>query len=185
MRVAETEHVTSRARASGTRRRSRTALQPAPIVATVPTAVLATVLATVLAGCGGAPSEASAPPPATTAAPPTTAAAPVRDEAFCAEFASIRNAVGQIDTAAGRGPVLPAAVALLLLAPRSAASAPGISDPELGAALDELVAAIDEVDAQGRERLPEGGNAATDAVPLDTARLVAAVESVEQACADL
>jgi hypothetical protein len=141
-------------------------------------------LALVLAGCGGGVGEQDPGAASAAAAPaPATPAPAGRDAAVCAEFDATENAVRQVAGAAERGPVLPAAVALLLLAPRDRAAAGGVQDPELAAALEELVAAIDDLDAQGRAGVPEGGNAAQDPVVIDTARALAAVEEVQRICA--
>lgn len=144
----------------------------------------AVLMVGLVAGCSGGAEPAPAPAPGATPAP-SSGPAPDRTAQVCTARDNLIGPVQQVDESARRGPVLPAAVALLLLAPRQSASAGGIDDPELAAALDELVAAIDDLDAQGRAVLPEGGNAAQDPVPLDTERVVAATEAVEEACAGI
>lgn len=151
--------------------------------------VLAAVALGVVTGCGGgsAPAPAPAPaPPATSVAPPPSsgsAAAPSRDQAFCDAFPETASGLRTVTGAIERGPVVPAAVALFLVNPRSVAGEPGIQDPELAAAAAELVGAIDELGAQGAALVPPGTNAAETTVELDAARLTAAVERIERACA--
>jgi hypothetical protein len=129
-----------------------------------------------LAGCGGA---AGTPAPAGDATP-----APVgSDAAACRRHT---DAAGHVRTLAGvieARPVLPAAVALLLVSPREAYGMPGAQDPGLVAALAEVVAAIDDLDAQGKALLPPDANPAETAVRLDPARLVAALDAVDRLCA--
>jgi hypothetical protein len=79
-------------------------------------------------------------------------------------------------------PVLPAGVSLVLLGVRQTALTPGVQDPALAAAQVELVAAIDDLDAQGRRLIGPEGDAAQDAVQLDTARVMAALGEVERIC---
>ena len=79
-------------------------------------------------------------------------------------------------------PVLPAGVSLVLLGVRQTALTPGVQDPALAAAQLELVAAIDDLDAQGRRLIGPEGDAAQDAVQLDTARVMAALGEVERIC---
>lgn len=142
-----------------------------------------------LVGCGTAPAPAPAPSSVATgpARPPAVASpavpSPSPDAAACAAHPSSASTVRGIAAAIERGPVLPAGVALFLLDSRMRAAVPGITDPVLAAALAEFVAAIDELDAQGRAGLPPGGNTAQDLVQLDPTRILAAVESVERACA--
>jgi hypothetical protein len=139
-----------------------------------------------LAGCSSTPAPPAAPPPAPATTPPTTAPATPTDPdvAAClrheAAVGGVRSVIGAIEA----GPVLPAAVALFLLGARQAYSTPGVADPELAAAMSEAAAAIDELDAQGRELLPEGGNATQDAVELDPTRIREAVAALEELCPD-
>lgn len=151
--------------------------------------------AAVLAGCGtGAPSaQPSAPPisahapsaPVAPSAPDAPGATGGTDAAVCAELAATTppSALRQVAEAADRMPILPAAAAIILLGPRQVASTGGAQDPELAAAQAELVAAIDDFDAQARALLGPEGNAAQDAVQLDADRLLAAIEEIERVCA--
>ena len=54
--------------------------------------------------------------------------------------------------------------------------------PELAAARTELVAAIDDLDAQARALLPPGGSATRDPVQLDPTRILAAAAEIERLC---
>ncbi len=110
-------------------------------------AVALALLGGLLAGCGG-PARSPA------------------DAAACAGNEKTADTVRGIDKALQQGPILPAAVALVLLDSRARATRPGIEDPALAAAQAELVAAIDDLDAQGRALLPPGGNPAQNAVQL-------------------
>lgn len=147
--------------------------------------VLAVTLG-VLAGCGGPAAPAAAPPVAPPVAPsvPPSTAAPDRtpEQLACEQLKGTAGTVRRIAQQAERGPVLPAAVALLLFDPRRLATQPGVQDPELLAARAELVAAIDDLDAQGRALLPPGGNPVQNAVQLDMTRILAAVERLEALC---
>jgi hypothetical protein len=144
-----------------------------------------------VAGCS-APAAPAAPSPTSSAsaAPSTapgtgapTSAAKSPDDAACAADPGTADTVRGIAAVAQKEPVLPAAVALLLLDSRQKAAARGLTDPALIAAQAELVAAIDDLDAQGTAGLPPNGNAAQDKVQLDMARILAAVTAVEKACA--
>ncbi|QJY49426.1 hypothetical protein [Pseudonocardia broussonetiae] len=148
-----------------------------------PALVAAAALAAlaVLAGCGTEP--APAPPPATSAPAPGAAPAQTPEEVVCADYTDSQSVVRQTAEAIERMPVLPAGVAVLLLGARQvAATTSGVADPEIVAAQTELVAAIDDLDAQGRALLGPDGNAAQDAVRIDAARILAAVTEIERAC---
>lgn len=149
-----------------------------------PALVAAAVLAalTVLAGCSATP--APAPPPATSAAP-APSAAPDRtpEEVVCADYTDSQSVVRQTAEAIEEMPVLPAGVAVLLLGARQVATTSGVTDPGIRAAQAELVAAIDDLDVQGRALLGPDGNAAQDAVRIDAARILAAVTEIERVCA--
>lgn len=149
----------------------------------------ALVLLVVLGGCGGSPappavpavptgSAASAPP----AGPPSVDPGRSAEDAACAANEKTANTVRGIAAALEKGPVLPAGVALFLLDARSRAAAAQLGDPELAAAHAELVAAVDDLDAQGEALLPPGGSPARDAVQLDAARVLAAVEQIDRLC---
>ncbi|MFC4950217.1 hypothetical protein [Pseudonocardia sp. GCM10023141] len=155
--------------------------------------VLAIVLLAGAVVLGGAACSAPAPQPAP--APPPTAAAPVTpapatgptratDQAACSAHIATATAVNGIAKAAQAAPILPAAVALFLLDARSKAAQPML-DPTLAAAQSELVAAVDDLDAQGKAALPPGGNPAQDPVHLDMSRITAAVAAVGKACTAL
>lgn len=134
----------------------------------------------VLAGCAAGP-EPAAPP----AAPAPTSAAPAGspEERVCSEYGDDQSIVRRIANTLVQQPVLPAAIAIVLLDSRGIATTPGVTDPELLAAQTELVSAIDDLDAQGRDLLPPGGNPAQDTVQLDGERIVAAVTEIERVCA--
>lgn len=149
-----------------------------------PALVAAAALAalTVLAGCGADP--APAPPPATSAAPaPGAAPAQTPEEVVCADYTDTQSVVRQTAEAIEEMPVLPAGVAVLLLGARQVATTSGVTDPEIRDAQAELVAAIDDLDTQGRALLGPDGNAAQDAVRIDAARILAAVTEIERVCA--
>jgi hypothetical protein len=136
-----------------------------------------------LAGCSAPTAPpASAPTTAPGSGAPTSAAASP-DDAVCKTDPGTAETVRGIAAVAQKEPILPAAVALLLLDARQKAGTPGLTDPALVAAHTEMVAAIDDLDAQGKAGLPPGGNAAQDKVKLDPTRILAAVAAVEKACA--
>ena len=146
------------------------------------------IIATVLlaAGCAGPSPAAPAPAPApVTSAPATSAPAVDGNAAACAGAPGTATTVRMIADTVNKGPVLPAAVALFLLDARQKAAAGGVTDPALQAAQQQMVAAIDDLDAQGKAKLPPGGNPASDTVALDMTKSLAATEAVRKACAAL
>ncbi len=150
----------------------------------VPAVLAAGVL---LVGCSAPAGPAATTPAATPSAAAgsgaPTSAAKSPDDAACATDPGTADTVRGIAAVAQKQPVLPAAVALLLLDARQKAAAPGLTDPALVTAHAELVAAIDDLDAQGKAGLPPNGNAAQDKVHLDMKRMLDAVTGVEKACA--
>ena len=140
--------------------------------------------ALVLAGCG-TPAPAPSPVPAPTAPVPTapTPAGGAPEDVVCAEYRDSDSVLRRTADAVARMPVLPAGVNLVLLNTRMVAQTPGVQDPELVAAQTELVAAIDDLDAQGRALVGPEGSAVTDAVQYDAARITAAVTEIERVCA--
>ncbi|MBC8092758.1 MAG: hypothetical protein H7Y15_12620 [Pseudonocardia sp.] len=128
-----------------------------------------------VAGC-------SAPEPATSAAPAPVPAGPNAEDTVCQEFTDTGSLARRTAEALEQMPVLPAAIALVLLNTRGIASTPGVENPVLAAAQAELVAAIDDLDAQGKALLGPDGNPAQDTVQLDAARILAAVEEIERVC---
>jgi hypothetical protein len=159
-------------------------------------AVLPGLLAGLLLGCA-APGPASdtgpaAPMPAPVAGAdaPGRAAGPTdtagRAEAgggVCADHDNTVSTVRGVADALASGPVLPAGVALFLTTPRARATVPGVADPALIAAGAELVAAIDDLDAQAVALLPPGGSVTRDPVRLDPTRIRAAAAELERLCA--
>ena len=141
------------------------------------------LLALLLAGCTGAPSAPAPPAPSAAPAPPSATAAATPDEAVCADYRGTGSVLRQTVEAMQRMPVLPAGVNLVLLNVRMVAATPGVQDPELQAAQAELVAAIDDLDAQGKALVGPEGNAVTDAVQFDSARILAALTEIERVCA--
>jgi hypothetical protein len=141
--------------------------------------LLGAVLAGLLAGCGAA---APVPAPGPTAATAPAAAGAEAGAPACANAPVTISTVRGIADALERGPVLPAGVELFLTGPREAAVAPDPSGPELAAARAELVAAIDDLDAQARALLPPGGNVTRDPVQLNPARILAAAAEIERLC---
>jgi hypothetical protein len=151
----------------------------------------AVALVGLLAGCAGsatpnAPAGPAAPAPAPAPAPALMPAAPpaagTPDATACADNATTVSTVRGIADALERGPVLPAGVTLFLMTPREKAAAPEVTDPRLRAARAEMVAAIDDLDAQGQALLPPGGDALRDPVQLNPARILAAVAELEHLC---
>ncbi|GAA3230559.1 hypothetical protein GCM10017691_23640 [Pseudonocardia petroleophila] len=150
-----------------------------------PAIALVTTLAalSVLAGCSTAAPAPEAPAPASAAPGPSGAVAATPEDVVCEDYTDSQSVVRQAADAMTRMPVLPAGVAVLLLGARQVATTGGVTDPEIVAAQAELVAAIDDLDAQGREQLGPDGNAARDAVQLDAQRILAAVTEIERVCA--
>ena len=142
--------------------------------------LLAAVLFGLVTGCGAA-APTAAPAPGPTAPAPAAAGAEAGAPA-CANAPVTISTVRGIADALERGPVLPAGVELFLTGPREAAVAPDPSGPELAAARAELVAAIDDLDAQARALLPPGGNVTRDPVQLNPARILAAAAEIERLC---
>ncbi|MBA2309340.1 MAG: hypothetical protein H0W01_08620 [Pseudonocardiales bacterium] len=147
------------------------------------TSVLITVLAAGLVGCssGAGPSSATPSPTSTEGG---SSAAPAADPAtaLCQRFATSSTTLrGVLDTAR-QGPVLGPALYLLLMSPRNIASTPGVTDPGLAKAMQELVAALDELADQAQRKLPPGADPAQTPVQLDTARASAALTAATDAC---
>jgi hypothetical protein len=144
--------------------------------------VRAAALLVVLAGCS-APAPGPAPAAPTSVAAPTSAAA-TSDDQLCARSAelarNIRNAAHILDI----GPVLPPAIPLLFLASRQMAAQGGLSNPALAQASTELVAAIDDLDAQSSAGSPGAQPSMDTPVRYDTKRLAAATDGLERACAN-
>ncbi|MCW2631369.1 MAG: hypothetical protein JWR88_331 [Pseudonocardia sp.] len=140
------------------------------------------VLAAALAGCSSGAGPSSATPSATTAASTSSRIASDPATAVCLRFTTAAATLrGVLDTAR-QGPVLGPALYLLLLNPRNIASTPGITDPVLAKAMQELVAALDELADQAQRKLPPGADPAKTPVQLDTARASTALTAAEAAC---
>ncbi len=153
-------------------------------------AIAVALLGTLLAGCAGgsaAPVSSSAGPTPSNAGPASpvpSGAGPVDPDAVaCQEQVGAAKAVRNVVGAIKVGPVLPAGVAYFLLGARDTYAAPGVRDAGLAAARREVVAAIDDLDSQGKAKLPPGGDPLKDPVQLDPARVVAAVNAVDRECA--
>ena len=135
--------------------------------------------AVLLAGCSpNAPSTSASASgvPAATQGPQDTEAC----RAVAADLASARTPLDAMRTEA----VLLPFVDLIELSTRqSAQSATSASDPAVVGAMRELVAAIDDLDAQGKSRLASGADLAKTPVRLDPDRLAKALDGVEHACA--
>jgi hypothetical protein len=147
-------------------------------------AVVVAALGLSLAGCGPpAPAPpAPAEPPAPSRTGPAGAPPASPDAAVCADYRDRGSLLRETTDAIQEGPVLPAGVGLVLLGVRQTALTPGVQDPALAAAQAELVAAIDDLDAQGRTLIGPDGDAARDAVRLDAARIQRALAEVERLC---
>ncbi|MGQ0480878.1 MAG: hypothetical protein ACT4O0_07625 [Pseudonocardia sp.] len=147
-------------------------------------ALLAVVAAGGLAGCG----ESQPPPPAGApfdAAPPPPPD-PGRDAGYCREMTSALGSARSPIDAMRAQPVLGPFIALIELTPRLAAEkGSAAADPGVAAAMREVVAAVDDLDAQAARALPPGANPTETTVQLDPNRLAAALDSVERACAPL
>jgi hypothetical protein len=142
-------------------------------------------LAWLLAGCGSAgPADPPPAPPAPAPVVPTPSAVPAAEAGgpACTDADITVSTVRGIADALERGPVLSAGVELFLTGPREQAAAPQAAGPELTRARAELVAAIDDLDAQARALLPPGGNAARDPVQLNPTRILAAAAEIERLC---
>jgi hypothetical protein len=148
-------------------------------------AVAAVGLAGLLAGCGSAaPADPAPPTPADPPSSPAPRGAPGAEAGgpACVDSDITVSTVRGIADALERGPVLSAGVELFLTGPREQAATPQAAGPELTRARAELVAAIDDLDAQARTLLPPGGNAARDPVQLNPTRILAAADEIERLC---
>lgn len=134
-----------------------------------------------LAGCSAARPSAAGPAP-TTGGGRTPAADPTPGlcRSYAATSAGARTPLDAMRTEA----VLLPFVDLIELATRqTAAAASSATDARVSAAMREVVAAIDDVDAQGRARLPADADPARATVRLDPGRLAAALDGADRACA--
>jgi len=157
--------------------------------AAIVTGVLA---ATLLVGCSSPAPPPTAPPPTAPpptapppAAPPPTAAAPAlsaADVAACKRHAERVVLLRREAASYSSMPVPPVRVALVLANTLEFYQAPGAQDPVLTAALAEVAAAIKDLDAQGKAKVPPGGSL-LDPVQLDVSRVQAAAAAVDRACA--
>jgi hypothetical protein len=130
-----------------------------------------------LAGCSGAPAQ-----PAPAPVPDAVLARPAADDAACRRHEWTSELLRrEADTYASM-PVPPVRVALVLAATWEFYAKSGAQEPALLAAMNEVAAAIGDLDAQGRAKVPQGGTL-MDPVQLDVARTLAAVDAVDEACA--
>ncbi|WP_028932897.1 hypothetical protein [Pseudonocardia spinosispora] len=127
-----------------------------------------------LAGC-------SSPPPGQDAAARAAANAP-----FCQTYThAARGARTPIDAMRAQ-PVLVPFVALIELSARDAAQrASAAPDPAVAGAMREVVASLDDLDAQGQAGLPAGADLAQTPVKLDPTRLASALDTADRTCAGL
>lgn len=150
------------------------------------TTALLVLTITAAVGCSGdpAPAPASNPPPdsvASSTAPPTASGDP--DVALCQRYAAAAPSARMTMQFVQREPALAAGVALTLLATREAAGANSAArDPQLKAALAELLAALDEVGNQVNAQLPPGANPIETKVQVNPARTLAALDTVDAVC---
>lgn len=79
-------------------------------------------------------------------------------------------------------PVLASAPAFVLVGARQSATDAVAAVPSAAPVFGELVAAIDDLDAQATAQLPRGADGATTLVQLQPARLGAALDAVDALC---
>lgn len=131
-----------------------------------------------------APAPASNPPPdaiSSSVAPPSTTADP--DVLLCQRYAESAPSARMTMQFVQREPALAAGIAVTLLATREAASANASArDPQLQAALAELLAALDEVGNQVNAQLPPGANPIQTKVRVDPTRTLAALDAADAVC---
>lgn len=156
-------------------------------------AATATCLLGVLAvvGCSGAAEQADGAPEPAAAAPsdasPTTGAAGSSDPvlAACTDYVDSAVTPRLILEQAAAQPLLGPAVALGLLDVREVATTASSLDGAVGTQFVELVAAVDELAGQLDAGLPEGALAVETPVPIDGARLGAALDALDTTCTQL
>lgn len=137
------------------------------------------VAAVLLAGCSGPSGQQQSPPPPPPPPPPPRSAA---DAAACEAHTQRAVLLRREADAYASMAVPPVRVALVLAATWEFYNAPGAEDPVLVAALTEVAAAIGDLDAQGKAKVPEGGSL-MDPVQLDATRIQAAAAAADEACA--
>jgi hypothetical protein len=101
----------------------------------------------------------------------------------CERYAGASGTLQRVLAEMRTGPVLGPGVTFLLIVPRDIAATPGITDPELAAAMSELTAAIDELGAQADAKLPPGADPMRTPVPVDPTRAAAAAARADAVCA--
>ncbi len=151
-------------------------------------AVLAVFATGGLAGCGGSQppvpgpgSVATSGAPFDSAPPPPTD--PGRDSAYCREMASALGSARSPIDAMRAQEVLGPFIALIELTPRLVAEKGSAAiDQAVATAMREVVAAVDDLDAQATWALPPGANPTETTVKLDPTRLAAALDAAELAC---
>lgn len=167
MRLPERRNVVAR----------RMAVRSATVAAVV-------ALAGITVGCSGQ----QAAEPSTQLRPSGPAAvsvsAPVADAdtVACQRYGTSARTARSVLEGIRNGPVVPAGVSFFLLPVRDAANAAGVRDATLATALKEVVAAVDDLDAQAQAKIPPGSDPVRTTVTIDPTRAIAAMAAVDQAC---
>ncbi len=101
-------------------------------------------------------------------------------KAYAASASDARTPISAMREQAVLGPF----IAVIELAPRQVAQqGASAGDPAVAAAMAELAAAIDGLDAQAKAALPPGADATATPVRIDPTRLAAALDAADKACA--
>jgi hypothetical protein len=138
-----------------------------------------------LAGCSGgaggsAPPRAAGPP---TGEGPTAPTLADQNTQLCHGYAvASGSARTPLDAMRGEAVLLPFIDLIELSTEQAAQRASAAPDPAVAAAMREVVAAIDDLDAQGRARLPAGTDPSKTTVRLDPGRLAGALDGADRAC---
>ncbi|WP_127783283.1 hypothetical protein [Rhodococcus sp. X156] len=134
----------------------------------------------VLSACGSGGSETSQPAPASAAPTTSPTAAPGLPQA-CARYRAASTIARQVVTSAAE-PVLASAPAFVLLGVRQGATDAAAAAPTAAPVFGEVVAAVDDLDAQAVARLPSGADGSTTLVQLQPQRLGAALDAADALC---
>jgi hypothetical protein len=127
-------------------------------------------------------SDAGPAPSARAPAAPATGPTPT-DIGVCREFlSSVGSARAPVDAMRTEA-VLSPFIALIELSPRQTAErGTSATDPAVADAMRAVMAAIDDLDAQAKARLPAGADPTVTTVRLDPNRLATALDSAERVC---
>jgi hypothetical protein len=147
--------------------------------------VLAVTAGSLIAGCAGSPGQQQGAParpsPPTLAGPGGTPGDP--DVALCRGYlAASGDAHAPLSAMRTEAVLMPTVDFIELGANQMATRAAGARSPMIAAAMRQVVAAQEDLDAQGRTKLPAGTGLNATTVRLNPDRLATALDGADRAC---